>query len=179
MQQQNEPRKVVPPRNDMAAAPVDASSRGHELDNKDPAFEYQFVSSDPKHPQYVGRYLYSKRVEVPKKNPKDDQEVLYAEPWTVVHATDDPMLKQGLRRADAGSPLDTVVKNGSQFLIKTPKANAAISRRAHDVEVEINAAKMKMSKESHIGKGIGSMTLAQLSEHATDRDALAATGGGR
>ncbi len=142
---------VVAPRNDMAEAPVDQSAFGNELENQHPDFAYQWVSTDPKHPQYVGRYLHDRRVPTVDAEGKPSSAI--QKRWQVVTQDSDPVLEQGLRRADQGVPIDNKIWNGSQVLIKTPKANAAISVDATTAEVHRKARAMRLPESTRVAGG--------------------------
>lgn len=139
---------VVPPRNNMAEAPVDSSAFGNELDNKRPGFTYQWASVDPKNPGYIGRKLHRNRVDFP------DGHTEIQEAWQVVTDENDPMLKQGTLRADQGTAIDKAIRNGSQVLIRTPDENAAITTRAKDSQVDLAAKAMRLPQKQKLPGGI-------------------------
>lgn len=116
--------KQAPPREDIQESPVDLRSRGFEIDNKDPNFDYQFFSSDPKHPQYHGNARRPRRL--------PNGEVMA--PW--VYVTDDnDQVRQGHTRTDQGAGVDTAYRNGSMVLMKTPKTETAkYQKHVHNVQ---------------------------------------------
>jgi hypothetical protein len=168
LQQQTESKKppVVPPRNDMAPAPVDMGAHGDEFENKDPDFTYQLVSTNPKHPQYIGRYLVPKRYPTIGPDGKPGEPAIMR-PWTVCTTDHDPVLEQGLRRADQGEPIDNKIRNGSQVLIKTPNANAAIAQKTHDDEVKAEARAMRLPQKTQLAGGI-TVTTAMAGPYAEE-----------
>ena len=110
---------VVPGRSDPPSIDIYSRSKAHEISGKDPDFEYQYFSKDPKHPtSYVGNR--TRRHEI------GDQSVGFCmvDPWEVVHDTE---VQQGKKRADDGK-VDSTVTHADLVLCKTPKANARTAR---------------------------------------------------
>lgn len=116
MSNQNKP---APARQELAESPVDLTSRGYEIDNKDPNFDYQFCSSDPKHPQFFAKMARPHRI---------GQEGPMLPGWQFVTDDTDPNLHQGNVRSDQGQGVDTAYRNGSMVLMKTPKKNTQVYR---------------------------------------------------
>lgn len=155
---------VVPPRNNMAEAPVDASGLGSELYNQRKGFTYQWASTDPKNPGYIGRKLHRNPVEFP------DKHVEIQDAWQVVTDENDPMLKQGTLRPDQGTAIDMAVRNGSQVLIRTTDENANIATRANDAEVTLKAKAMKIPQKQRLPGGIVVTTAVSTGRASNDQD---------
>lgn len=108
---------VVAARND-AASGIDVYSRSkaHEIQGKDPAFHYEYFSTDPAHPQYVGERLKKHEIGNPAAG------FCMVDPWEVVKEKD---VIQGAKRADDTKGLDSTVTHGKMVLCRTPKGNRA------------------------------------------------------
>lgn len=119
---------------------VYARSRAHELSRQDPKFDYQYVSRDPKHPQFVGNYLKPREI----GNPIAGYVML--DPWEVVHEGETE--QQGRKRADDGKPVDTTMTHGSMIMVRTPKANAEKARLMNDRITEKQSAAMSDGERS-------------------------------
>ena len=114
----DEPR-VVPPRNDLKKQPIFVKASIADQAGAKPGHVRQWASKDPLHPQYYGRYLDHRQV--------GDADIGYcqAEPWTVVQRKD---AKQGRKRDDDTSGIETAQTHGDLVLIETTEENAAIDR---------------------------------------------------
>lgn len=112
-------RKTAPPRNDMKSSGLYRNSRALELQNRDPNFEYQYFSTDPESPGYIGHK--NKRHEV------GDARTGYAmvEGWEVCHDDSVKATRALDPREDQGKPIDTVVRYGRQVLCRIPKSEHA------------------------------------------------------
>lgn len=129
---------VVPGRSDPPSIDIYSRSKAHEISGKDPSFEYQYFSTDPKHPtSYVGNRL--------RRHEIGDQSVGYTmvDPWEVVH---DNEVQQGKKRADDGKGTDTTVRHADLILCRTPKANAGRYQAINDLRAD-RSQKMLASGE--------------------------------
>lgn len=148
----------VPSRNDAPAGlDLHARSLAHELSGQDPAFYYEYKSTDPKHPQYFGNYL--KRREIGSQVTG----YTFVEPWELVHQGEG--VEQGRKRADDTKGVDTRVTHGSMVLMRTPKANASKTHQMNDLMVDIQGKALhsnerKQIEQTRYGAQVFSGTLA-------------------
>lgn len=102
---------IVPSRSDPKQGySVYGQSRADQIRGMQPGFSYQWFSTDPKHPQYVGNRLKPHEIGNPATG------YLMVEPWEVVEAKD---VDQGRKRADQGKGSDSSVRNGSLIFCRT------------------------------------------------------------
>lgn len=104
---------VVPSRSDPKRGySVYGESRANQIRGMQPGFAYQWFSTDPKHPQYVGNRTRQHEIGNPRTG------FLMVEPWEVV---DMKTVVQEGKRADQGKGVDSTVKNGSLIFCRLPE----------------------------------------------------------
>ncbi len=106
------PVEAPPPRTDPEDQEASCAPHTDILEGRDKRFAYQYVPTDPNHPQCVNQYLTPRRL----KNGKVGQ------PWMLVHNIDGvESVRPSKRFADDGTGMDTVVRNRAAVLIAIPK----------------------------------------------------------
>ena len=133
---------VVPGRNDVPEG-IDlySRSRAGELSGQNPEFAYQYVSKDPKHPMYVGRYLK------PRELGNAVAGYMVAPAWEVAKHGD---VQQGQKRADDTKGVDSTVTHGDMILIRCPKAQAEKEAWMVKRISEINSAELAQNERRQI-----------------------------
>lgn len=130
---------VVAARNDTrSGVDVYARSKAHEIQGRDPGFEYEYFSTDPTHPSFVGERLKKHEIGNPVAG------FCMVDPWEVVKSTD---VVQGAKRPDDTKGLDSTITHGKMVLCRTPKANRAkydeINRRKAEAVAMATARQQK------------------------------------
>jgi len=133
---------VVPGRNDVPEGmEIHARSRAGELSGQDPRFQYQWVSKDPRSPQFVERYLRDREIGSPVAG-------YYTAPaWELAKAGE---VKQGAKRADDGKPVDTTLTNGDLVCIRTTKENWEREQHMKERITEAQAAGLASNERKQI-----------------------------
>ncbi len=127
-----DPTPVAAPRKDAKKVDIYSRSRGNELMDRDPAFEYVLKPVDPKHPDSVYKKLVQHEI--------GDQGIGFAmvDAWEVVRGG---TAKQGAKRADdVSGSLTGAESHGDQIWIRTPKENYA---KYQEIESRRNARTAK------------------------------------
>lgn len=125
MSQEKNAPKVVAPRNDPPEAVLTArDSSPLDSEGRDPNFEYCYMSTNPRHPNFAGKFLRRQKIH------DVDNKVAIMEPWETVTDDTDPALELGRPRQDQGAALDSLKRVGTMILMRTPKANARIKEDA-------------------------------------------------
>ena len=112
--------KRVPSRNNLTEKPVlYKQSKANQLQGRDQEFHYEFLPTDPRHPQWVENKLRRHEYGYAATG------YVEVEPWEVVHSETDPAVRQELAREDQGKPIDTKIWRGTQILCRIPKSEHA------------------------------------------------------
>ncbi len=136
---------LVPGRNDVPSGiDVYSRSRAHELAGQDPKFEYQYVSKNPDHPNWVGNYTQQRELGNPVSG------YVLMEPWEVVQRAPG-QVAQGAKRADDTKGVDTTMTHGSLILIRTPKENAVKARFIADRMTELRSVSLDAGERAQSG----------------------------
>ena len=140
---------VVPGRNDVPEG-IDlySRSRAGELSGQNPEFAYQYVSKDPKHPMYVGRYLNKRELGNAVAG------YMVAPAWEVARHGDG--VQQGAKRADDTKGVDSTITHGDMILIRCPKAQAEkeawmVNRISEITSTELAQNERKQIDETRYG----------------------------
>lgn len=112
--QSEQPRKPVPPRNDFSRAQLSRHSRSNELQGRNPEYHYEYLSTSPDSPGYIGRKLGPHEI----GTPMGGYAVVGA--WEVCHSQTDKAVRDLEPRDDQGKPIDTVIRRGRQVLCRIP-----------------------------------------------------------
>lgn len=122
-------QKIAPARNELkSSGTLYRNSRASELQGRDPDFHYEYLSTDPKHPSYIGNKLHQYEI--------GDQSSGYAlvEGWDVVHRNSDSKVSVVEARTDQGKPIDTTIRKGTQILCRVRKSE-------HDKHKQVEVAR--------------------------------------
>lgn len=102
----------APPRNDpKTGVKIYAQSRAVELQGRDKNFAYQYFSTDPKHPQFIGKYAVEHEI--------GNEAIGYAmvPAWEVCKKGE---VEPGRARDDQGKAIDSTIRHGDLILAKLP-----------------------------------------------------------
>lgn len=154
--------KKVPAKTEMKLTPL--SKERPAILGKDPNFHYEYLSTDPKHPSYIGRKL--------AQHALGDDAVGYtvADAWEPVHAETDPAVKLLGKRDDQGGPVDTLARHGAQVLCRTTHENAAKYTQVHDARVALNSK--GLTSREQFGGGISTTRVVRDGVDMSIDDAL-------
>lgn len=154
--------KKVPPKNELKATPL--SKERPAILGQDKNFHYEYLSTDPKHPSYIGKKL--------TQHALGDDAVGWtvADAWEPVQATTDPAVALLGKRDDQGGPVDTLVRHGAQILCRTTHENAAKYTTVHDARVELNSKGLS-GREKH-GGGVATARSVREGEEVSVSDVI-------
>lgn len=104
-------RKAAPPRNNLASSVLTKNSRALDLQGRDSEFVYEYKSTDPDSPAYIGKVL--------REHERGGELSGYAVigPWEVVHSQTDKEVRALDPRQDQGKPVDTTVRYGAKQIL--------------------------------------------------------------
>lgn len=105
----NDPKKGISPRSNSEAA---------KLAGLNPNLRYQWYSTNPDHPQYIGNRTVEHEIGSPQTG------YVTCEPWKVVDKHDG-VEQTGRKRADDSKGIDTAKRHGSLVLAQTSAENYA------------------------------------------------------
>lgn len=109
--------KTLPARNPLSDAPVfRKDSQASKLRGEDPDYRYEYFSTDPTHPSYIGKKLEEHEIG------NDEVGYLTVGAWDVCSKTVDPRVAQMAPREDQGKGTDTTIKLGTQRLCRIHKS---------------------------------------------------------
>lgn len=133
MAEKTEAPKKVPPRNDFKSSVLYKGSRATELQGRDPDYVYRSFSTDPEHPDYIGKRL----TEHERGNAASGY--VTVGPWEVCHSQTDRTVRALDPREDQGKKVDTVLRYGRQVTCRIHKSEYekyAIAEKAYRAVIE-------------------------------------------
>lgn len=163
-------RKTAPPRNDMKSAGLYKNSRALELQNRNPDFEYQYFSTDPESPAYIGSRL--------KAHERGSAQGGYVmiDGWEVVHSQTDPDARPVQMRDDQGKGIDSRVTYGRQILCRLPKTEHAKYALAEEATAAVMKKQIYSADRLNDGAGTKLTSVVTEDESVDKFDLLAQSG---
>jgi hypothetical protein len=130
---------TVPKRKDPAALEPYAKSQSTRAENQDPRFQYEWFRID-------------QLEEKLRRHEIGDQTTGYlmVEPWE--HVTDDQGIVTGRGPAADGKPLDTRIRKGDLWLLRTPKENHAKYARIEQIRDGLITDRLVKGERHTVGK---------------------------
>lgn len=135
--------ETVPPRNDpKKGLNLRSESQAAQLAGLNPDLHYEWFSTKPDHPSYIGNRLVDHEIGSPQTK------YVTVDAWKVVDSNDG-VSQPGRKRADDSKGIDTARRHGSLVLACTPKENAA--KYAWFNEAKADLADNSLTKGTHEG----------------------------
>lgn len=119
--------KTLPARNSLSDAPVlRKDSQASRIRGEDPDYRYEYFSTDPVHPSYIGKKIEEHEI--------GDNSVGFVTvgAWEICQKTTDPRVAQMTPREDQGKGVDSTIRLGNQRLCRIHKSEYAKYKLVED-----------------------------------------------